>query len=199
LTNRISNNRIIHEIEKEGYMNFRILSLVGVCLLLFIIGGIHSSCANTASLAREDTEIPELKEKQKYNMKDISEIATALADYITDNGVLPKQDGTYDENSEFYKALSPFYVRVLPIEDTWGNNYRVYCGEACNGKYGISRCGAEDFVVVSYGRDGKKEDFEFDSSDPGAGIYYLESVDDFDKDLIMWNGSWVRAPRPKRQ
>jgi hypothetical protein len=66
----------------------------------------------------------------------------------------------------------------------------------CNGKYGISRCGADDFVVVSYGKDGKKEDFEFFSDDPGAGIFNIESADDFNKDLIMWNGSWVRAPWP---
>ncbi len=180
-------------------MKSRILTLLGVCLLLFAAGGIQFSRANTASLTREDTGIAELKEKQKYNMKDIMTITTALADYISDNDVLPKQDGIYDENGEFYKVLSPFYVYVLPITDAWGNNFRVYCGEACNGKYGISRCGADDFVVVSYGRDGKKEDFEFNPSDPGAGLFEIESADDFDKDLIMWNGSWVRAPRPKRR
>jgi hypothetical protein len=180
-------------------MKSRILASVGVCLFLFTVGGILFSRANTTSPIQEDPEITELKEKLKYNMKDISVITTAMADYITDGNVLPKQDGIYDENSELYKKLSPFYVKVLPIKDTWGNNYRVYCGEACNGKYGISRCGADDFVVVSYGRDGKKEDFEFISYNPGAGLFEIESVDDFDKDLIMWNGSWVRAPRPKRR
>ncbi len=180
-------------------MKFRILASAGVCFFLFTVGGIHSSNANAESSVQEDTEIAELKEKLKRTMVDIATITTALANYITDNGVLPKQDGIYDENSEFRKALSPFYVKVLPIIDAWGNNYRVYCGEVCNGKYGISRCGADDFVVVSYGRDGKKEDFKFNSSDLRAGLYYIESADDFDKDLIMWNGSWIRAPRPKRR
>jgi len=180
-------------------MKFRILASVGVCLFLFTVGGIQFSSANVACSVQEDTEIAELKEKQKNTMKDIATITTALANYITDNGVLPKQDGIYDENSEFCKALSPFYVKVLPITDAWGNNYRVYCGEVCNGKYGISRCGADDFVVVSYGRDGKKEDFKFISNNPRAGLYYIESADDFDKDLIMWNGSWIRAPWPRRR
>jgi len=180
-------------------MKFRILASIGVCFFLFTGGGIQFSSANAACSTQEEPEIAELKEKEKNTMKDIATITTALADYISDKDVLPKQDGTYDENSEFYKALSPFFVKVLPITDAWGNNFRVYCGEACNGKYGISGCGADNFVVVSYGRDGKKEDFKFNSSNPGAGIYYIESVEDFDKDLIMWNGSWVRAPRPKRR
>lgn len=25
----------------------------------------------------------------------------------------------------------------------------------------------------------------------------LKAINDFDKDLAMWNGSWIRAPRPK--
>lgn len=180
-------------------MKSRILALLGVCLLLFTVGGIQFSSANTAFSIQEEPEMTELNEREKNTMKDIVTITTALADFISDDGVLPKQDGAYDENSELCKVLSPFYVKVLPIKDTWGNNFRVYCGEACNGKYGISRCGADDFVVVSYGRDGKKEDFEFISYNPGAGLFEIESVDDFDKDLIMWNGSWVRAPRPKRR
>ena len=76
--------------------------------------------------------------------------------------------------------------------------YRVYCGEACNGKYGISGCGPDDFVVVSYGRDGKEEDWLYDFNNPKAGLYEVVSLDDFDKDIVMWNGSWIRAPRLRR-
>lgn len=180
-------------------MKLKILAGVSVCLFLFVAGGVQFSRAKAAAFIQEDPEITELKRKQMFSMKDIGTIATALADYVTDNGVLPEQDGLYDENFEFIKALSPYYVRNLPLHDGWGNPYRVYCGEACNGKYGISGCGPDDFVVVSYGRDKKKEDFEFDPIDPGAGLFEIESADDFDKDLIMWNGSWVRAPRPIRR
>ncbi len=180
-------------------MKIKILALVFSCLGLFVIGGVQFNSLKAAPYIQEDPEMTELKEKQKYTMTDIGTIVTALAAYVTDHGVLPKQDGTYDENSEFYKALCPFYLKVLPITDKWGNKYRVYCGEVINGKYGISGCGADDFVAVSYGRDGQKEDFEFDPSDPGAGLYYVESAEDFDKDLIMWNGSWIRAPMPRRR
>ncbi len=50
-------------------------------------------------------------------------------------------------------------------------------------------------MVVSLGRDGKKEDFEFDIENPSAGFYELKDIDDFDKDLVMWNGAWLRAPK----
>ena len=169
-----------------------------LCLYLFVTGGVQLSRAKAVSSVQEDPEMTELKDKQKYTMMDIATITTALADYVSDNGILPKQDGPYDENIEFIKALSPRYVRNLPLHDGWFNPYRVYCGEACNGKYGINECATDDFIVVSFCKDGKEEDWEFDSSNPGAGLYYVESAEDFDKDLVMWNGSWIRAPMPRR-
>lgn len=134
-------------------------------------------------------------EKQKITMKNIMTIATGLTDYVTDHGVSPNQEGVYDESSEFYKALCPFYLKILLIKDSWGNNFRVYCGTACNGKYGISDCMADEFIIVSYGMDGKKEAWLFDPSDPEAGFFTILSSDDYNKDLIIWNGSWIRGPK----
>lgn len=157
--------------------------------------------ASVQAAERRSRLSPEEQEQiniQKRAMKDIMIITTSLVDYVTDHGVLPEQDGIYDENSQFNKALSPFYVKRLPVKDPWGNNYLVYCGEACNGKYGITGCGPGDFVVVSYGRDGREEDWKFDPTNPGSGLFISKNADDFDKDLIQWNGSWIRAPRTKR-
>jgi len=134
-------------------------------------------------------------EKQKIAMLDITVISTGIADFVIDNGITPKQEGIYSEDSDFYIALSPFYLKELPIKDPWGNNYRVYCSSAGNGIYGISGCVSDDFIVVSYGRDGEKETWEFDAASPEAGIFIVRDSDDFDKDIVMWNGSWIRAPR----
>jgi hypothetical protein len=148
---------------------------------------------------KQDTEISEQKEMQKNSMIDIVSIAVALADYITDLGVAPEQAGTYEADSKLSESLSPFYIKTLPVHDGWDNLYRVYCGKVCNGIYeGISNCDSGDFVIVSYGRDGKKEDWAYNSNEPGAGLYTIEGLEDFDKDLICWNGSWVRAPYIKR-
>jgi hypothetical protein len=178
-------------------MRLKILGFVLVCLLLCVGSGSISSSAK-AAITQETSEIDEVRSKQIESMKDITVIATSIADYVTDNGITPKQDGIYDEKSEFYQVLSPFYVYVLPITDSWGNQFRVYCGEACNGHYGISNAASDDFVAVSYGRDGKKEDWKFDAYNPGAGLFVTKAVEDADKDLVMWNGSWIRGVRSRR-
>jgi hypothetical protein len=64
-----------------------------------------------------------------------------------------------------------------------------------NGHYGISECEEDDVVVVCLGMDGKKEAWEFDFSDPEAGIFEIKVLNDINKDLVCWSGSWIRAPR----
>lgn len=134
------------------------------------------------------------KSKQKSTMRDIRTIAVAITDYVTDNGSTPAQDGIYDGSSAFYNAMSPFYVKVLPLNDKWGAGYRVWCGSAA-AEYGISDSLGDDFLVASFGRDKTQESFVFDGGTFGAGTFQVSSISDFDKDLIMWNGNWIRYPR----
>ncbi len=134
--------------------------------------------------------------KQLETMKKMTFINQAMTDYMTDFGIPPEQSGTYTRGSEFDGALSPFYIKVLPISDAWECNYRIYSGEAGNGIYdGIEGCIDKDIIIVSYGRDGKKENWKFDPKQPEAGLYELKSDNDYDKDLVIWNGNWIRAPR----
>ena len=131
--------------------------------------------------------------KQKSTMRDIVSISTAITDYIADNESIPAQDGTYNGSTDFYNALSPFYTRVLHINDKWGNNFRVWTGENAN-QYGISNPARNDFLVASFGRDNKKDRFFFRPNDPEGGGFLLTRMSDFNNDLIMWNGSWIRRP-----
>jgi len=135
------------------------------------------------------------KAKQKTTMKDIATISTAITDFITDNGITPIQSGTYDATKPFYGNISPFYVKVLPINDQWANPYNVFCGVAVVGQYGITDAGGDDFLVASWGRDKTIEGFNFDPADPEKGMFIISHMDHFDFDLVMWNGSWIRAPR----
>jgi len=139
------------------------------------------------------------KDPQLTTMKDIFLVNTVLSDYVTDYGVPPEQAGTYDRQGDFHKALSPFYIKNLPLEDGWGNAFYVYTGKACNGIYdGIKGCTEKDYIIISFGRDGKKENWNYSPKDPEAGLYELKSDKDHDKDLVMWNGKWIRAPRVKK-
>ena len=134
------------------------------------------------------------KAKQKSTMKDITVISTAVTDFVTDNGVTPTQDGTYTATADFYTGLSPFYVKVLPLTDQWGTNYNAYCGTAVDGNYGITGAAGDDFVIASFGRAGAAESFTFSATSPEAGLYVVSQSAHFNRDLVMWNGSWIRAP-----
>ncbi len=134
------------------------------------------------------------KAKQKSTMKDIVVISTAVTDFVTDNGITPTQSGTYTAGSDFYTGLSPFYVKVLPLSDQWGTFYNAYCGTAAN-VFGITEAAGDDFVIASYARDKTDDGFTFDPAAPETGLFIVRQATDFNIDLIMWNGSWISAPR----
>lgn len=143
-----------------------------------------------------DESVPTDRAKQLNSMRKVTFINQAMTDYMTDYGAPPKQSGTYSKGSLFDKALSPFYIRDLPISDEWAGNYQVYSGKSCNGVYeGIGGCTDKDILIVSFGRDGKKENWAYDPKNPEAGLYELKSEKDYDKDLVIWNGNWIRAPQ----
>jgi len=141
------------------------------------------------------------KAKQKSTMKDVAVISTAITDYITDNGIAPlNQVGTYTGIAQFYKDLSPFYIKVMPITDQWGTSFNVWCGAAVNNQYLISGALGDDFLVASFGRDKKEGGGStpwtgFDPADPEGGLFMVKTGEDFNYDLVMWNGSWISAPR----
>lgn len=150
------------------------------------------------SLSKETPESAE-KHRQLKTMEDISHVSTAVSDYVTDYGIAPKQAGQYERQSEFHKKLSPFYIKNLPFKDGWGNGFYVYTGKACNGIYdGIKGCTDKDIIVISFGRDGMKDNWKYNPKDPEAGIYELTSDKDFDKDFVMWNGKPIRWPRTEK-
>lgn len=141
------------------------------------------------------------KAKQKSTMKDITTIATGLTDYITDNGTFSQMGfsgGDIDQTLQ--NALAPFYIKTCPRRDGWGNPYEVYLGNDVAGYYGITSnmVGSDDFLVISYGRNGTEDGWEWNTSNPDMGLYTVNSMDDFNNDLVNWSGSWIRAPRVAR-
>lgn len=143
------------------------------------------------------------KAKQKETMKDIVHIATACADYITSTGFAPdagNQSGALSVGCNFIDEISPTFLKVCPVNDKWGNPYRIYSGAAVSDAYGIPAVGLgdDDFLIVSYGRDGAEGGnvtFTYQVDDPTAGIYKVSSIEDFKNDLVNMNGSWLHAPK----
>jgi prepilin-type N-terminal cleavage/methylation domain-containing protein len=124
--------------------------------------------------------------------KDISSIATAVADYITDKAIPFVANGAIDNTVK--TALSPLYLKVLPSTDQWGTNFMVYTGSNVT-QYGVSGPASDDFMVASYGRDKTIESWTYNAATPDNGLYSIGATADFNKDLINFNGAFIRGPR----
>jgi len=141
------------------------------------------------------------KAKQKGTMKDINTIATALMDYVTDKGNAPDHTGAIQTNDPLVQALQGFYLKVFPINDQWGNPFIVDTRDNIGGTWSISYAGEtelgdDEFVIGSYGRDGKLgPTYDYVVTDPTAGLYEVNSMKDFNEDIVNWNGSMVIGPR----
>jgi len=138
------------------------------------------------------------KAKQKGTMVDINSFAKAITSYITDMGTAPTSpDGAIDMGSTLIDQLTPFQNKILPTRDQWGFPLQVWTGDSIAGHFGIaaSDVGREDFVIQSYARDGQDEGYAYDSGSPENSFFVIQTDADFNKDLIIWNGNWIRAPR----
>jgi hypothetical protein len=92
-------------------------------------------------------------------------------------------------------ALSPFYLKVLPTNDQWGNPFEVYTGTNADGVYGVTGSAADDFLVCALGRDKTAEGWTYDQTNPELGLYVINTNADFERDLINFNGTFIRGPR----
>jgi prepilin-type N-terminal cleavage/methylation domain-containing protein len=137
------------------------------------------------------------KARQKGTMGDINSLSKAIMTFMTDTGRPPANpNGPLQAGQQFILDLAGLHLAEIPLSDQWGNRLRVWTGTACGGQFGIPAdgVGLEDFLVQSFGSDGQDEGFAYTSSNP-QDFYELAAMDDFKKDLIMWNGSFIHAPR----
>ena len=137
------------------------------------------------------------KAKQKGTMKDINSIATAMTDFITDNGTAPLHDGAIVAGDQLFTDLSGFYLKVLPVNDQWGTPFLVYGQSAAvmATAYGITESADDEFLVVSWGRNKADNAFTFDPMDPVTVYFPITGLTSFNEDLVNWSGSWIHCPK----
>jgi prepilin-type N-terminal cleavage/methylation domain-containing protein len=138
--------------------------------------------------------------KQIGTMQDMDTIAKACLEYIIEHNAAPAagtQNGPLTPGNEFIKALTEKYLTGLPATDKWKNPLIVYSGKAVAGFPGFQEgmISNSDFISISYGRNGVDEHFTFDPSNREAGLFESNTMADYAKNLINWNGGWIRAPK----
>jgi type II secretion system protein G len=160
-------------------------TLIELLIVVAIIGILAALLIPNAMTALQ-------KAKIRGTQKDINTIATATADYITDKSVPFVANGSIDATVK--TALSPMYIKVLPVNDQWGTAFHVYTGTNSN-QYGVTGSASDDFLISSYGRDAALESWTYNASTPESGLYTISTTADFTKDLVNMNGSFIRGPR----
>ncbi len=118
------------------------------------------------------------KGKQKATMGDMKSAAMAIESYITDNYKAPEAKSFAELNS----ILSPFYIKVLPLKDGWGNDFHYYHGTGDK---------QDEYAIGSGGKDGV-----FNGWDQ-TGFYVVTTMNGFDNDIIFANGQFVYGPKVK--
>jgi general secretion pathway protein G len=153
--------------KKKGF------TLIELLIVVAIIGII-------ASIAIPNLMIAMQKGKQKATMSDMKSIGNAIEIYITDYVFAPMVAAGPVTNLQ-QSWFQPFYIKILPIRDSWGTIFQYVGGDAVN---------LDQYTIESYGRD---------HTDSGPDTQYeLLSLADFNNDLMYSNGHFTVGPRVKR-
>jgi Tol biopolymer transport system component len=166
------------EISAADSVRLGVSSTAGMIVNFFNLVKAVKTEENVSSIKMVDELLNKEKEKQEATMRDIVIIANALGEYIADSDIAPSYEGKLSPSCSIYPLLSPFYVMVLPIKDAWGNPFYIISGKP----------GIKDFLIISLGIDGIME------NNPASEFYSCTRLSDFNKDIIIKNGSWIRGP-----
>jgi len=173
-------------------------TLIELLIVVAIIGILAALLIPNAMTALQ-------KAKQKSCMKQIITVATGATDYVTDHGTWTAvaQNGDLATQNAFILAISPFYVKTVPVNDQWNEPYKVYVGESAvetvlSGA-DPNNIGDEDFVIESWGRNNLPgptyQASTYKTATPEAGFYTVGKMADFYEDLVNWSGSWIVVPK----
>jgi hypothetical protein len=160
-----------------------VLCLAAAALLAALAVPLHESARNTAAL--------------RSTLADIRSWDRALGAYVAAKGAAPANPkGPIIFKKPIVEELAPYMDQFRTL-DWWGFNYQVWTGPG-NFEYGIRLDGAADYLLVSTGKGGVRETWTYDSGRPEAGLYALEAAEDYEKDIVIWNGRLVRGPKGAR-
>ena len=123
------------------------------------------------------------RSKQRRTMVEMRNVATAWESRNVETGrynaagALPGIDQAVT-TSEMNTALSPTYIKRMPLTDAWGHDFNFFTDIAWS-----NTLTAQQYAIISAGRNGLFESAET------TGV-----ISDFDCDIIFSNGSFIAYP-----
>jgi general secretion pathway protein G len=175
-------------------MKRRGFTLIELLIVVAIIGILATLLVPIVQVAMQ-------KAKQKGTMQEMNSLAQSIMMYITDTGYAPSNpDGDLSPSQPIFDELSALHIKIIPMKDQWGRPLKVWTRQSCAGQFGIDAAsiGEDDYLIQSFGLDGLDEGFAYDSSSL-QNFYSVDKISDFNNDLIIWSGNWIRAPRSAQQ
>ena len=131
---------------------------------------------------------------QKSTLLDMQKWAEAMSSYIADYSIAPTNpQGRLNYEKAILDELSP-YSNIISIVDWWGYPYRIWTGKGIT-RYGITTEDEKEFIIASVGRKGYLENWRFDPKSPEQGFFFVNKIEDFEKDLVIWNNRFIRCPK----
>ncbi|HEX6901644.1 MAG TPA: carboxypeptidase-like regulatory domain-containing protein [Thermoanaerobaculia bacterium] len=127
---------------------------------------------------------------QKQTVSDMRNLGTAMFSWLTDQVGAAAAGQSWKEmdiedgfvaisRAELEKILVPQYIRAVPRQDGWGNDYELYLNQEDTLAYKV-------MAIRSPGRDGR-----YSRGPYKAGSFTPE---DYDQDIVWVNGYFLRWP-----
>jgi len=143
------------------------------------------------------------KAKSKACMSEIHSISVSMNDYVVENGSWAgiTQSGELILNCPLITELTKLSASAVPVNDPWGNPYRIYCDPTA---VAVVLTGLTDpalpgsYVVSSLGADGAPGPISaaaWSPTTPDAGFYRLSTTTDLLNDLVLYNGNFIVSPK----
>jgi prepilin-type N-terminal cleavage/methylation domain-containing protein len=144
-------------------------TLIELLIVVAIIGII-------AAIAIPNLLVALQKGRQKSTIGDLKSTGTAIESYSTDWAFAPKASFADLLSASYF---SPFYIRVLPQQDSWGTIFEYTYED-------------DLYTIRSWGRD------KIQTAPPTPALYDVTKLIDFNNDIFFSNGQFTVGPRVKR-
>ena len=157
-------------------MKRRGFTLIELLIVIAIIGIV-------AAIAIPNLLTALQKGKQKATMGDMKSLGNAIESYMTDLYMAPGAGGV-NVISGLNNFLAPFYIKILPVRDGWGGEFR----------YDSGAVGANQdiYSIFSYGRGNVMTGVDITQSP-----YVVTTMAGFENDICYSNGNFTYAPKVK--